>query len=239
MEIYAAMIDNMDTNIGRLIQHLKKIGQYDNTLFVFLSDNGPDVFELNETPDSHDPLPYMGTSQSFIAYGAQWAHASSAVNSLYKGYSAEGGIHTPMIIRLPHQSQGRGVTNTFASILDLAPTFLEFANGTYPDTYKGFRLAPYQGQSMVPFLAQQASTIHPPEYAMGWELFGRCALRQGKWKITKIERPFGTGDFQLFDLQTDPTESHDLSQQYPDLYRQMLAKWKDYVRNNGVIAEQR
>ncbi len=235
MEIYAGMIDNLDYNIGRLIKYLKEIGEYDNTLFVFLSDNGPDVFEGNETPDKLNPYPYMGTSNSFIAYGPQWAHASSAVNSLYKGYSTEGGIRSPMIVKMPFQKEGKGIVTAFTTIMDLAPTFLELARSTYPSFYQGRHLTPYKGASLLPLLNKKKKYVHDEEYVMGWELFGRGAIRKGKWKITKIERPFGKGVFELFDLEKDPTESHDLSTQHPAKYREMLEHWEDYVKDNGVI----
>ena len=235
MEIYAGMIDNMDHNIGRLVQYLKQNGEYDNTLFVFLSDNGPDVFELNETPDNYDPLPYMGGVNSFIAYGPQWAHASSAVNRLYKGYCTEGGIHSPMIIKLPYQQKGNGIVTTFATIMDLAPTFLDIAGASYPSTYQGHSLAPYQGTSLLPFLNKKSNYIHAEDYVMGWELFGRCALRKGRWKITKTEAPFGKGVFELFNMEEDPTESNDLAAEYPGKYKELLDEWKAYVKDNGVI----
>ncbi len=235
MEIYAGMIDNLDYNIGRLIQYLKEIGEYDNTLFVFLSDNGPDAFEFNETPDKHNPYAYMGTANSFIAYGPQWAHASSAVNSFYKGYSAEGGIHTPMILKMPFQKEGKGIITTFGTIMDLAPTFLDLAGTTHPSIYKGQKITPYKGTSLLPFLSKKKSYVHNDDYVMGWELFGRCAIRQGNWKITKIESPFGNGEFAMFDMEKDPTESHDLSKQNPQIYKEMLLHWDDYVKDNGVI----
>ncbi|MGV8878248.1 MAG: arylsulfatase [Sphingobacteriaceae bacterium] len=235
MEIYAGMIDNLDYNIGRLVQYLKDIGEYENTLFVFLSDNGPDAFEFNETPDKLNPYPYMGTSKSYTAYGPQWAHASSAVNSFYKGYSSEGGIHTPMIIKMPFQEEGGTITNAFTTIMDLAPTFLEVAGAKYPSTYQGNKITPYKGSSMIPLLDGKKKYVHDEKYVMGWELFGRCAVRKGKWKITKIESPFGKDVFQLFDIQKDPTESNDLSKQYPKKYSEMLDYWKDYVTENGVI----
>jgi arylsulfatase len=235
MEIYAGMVDNLDYNIGRLIQYLKDIGEYDNTFFVFLSDNGPDVFEGNATPDKLNPYPYMGTVNSFIAYGPQWAHASSAVNSFYKGYSAEGGIHSPMIVKMPFQKEGNGIVTAFSTIMDLAPTFLDLAGGTYPSTYQGRHLTPYKGSSLLPFLNKKKTYVHNEDYVMGWELFGRGAVRKGKWKITKMERPFGKGVFELFDLQKDPTESEDLSKKYPKIYSEMLGHWKAYVKDNGVI----
>lgn len=235
MEIYAGMVNNLDYNIGRLIQYLKEIGEYDNTLFVFLSDNGPDVFELNETPDKHDPYPYMGTSNSFVAYGPQWAHASSAVNRLYKGYSAEGGIHSPLIVKMPFQQEGNGIMTAFTTIMDLAPTFLELAGRTYPSFYQGRQITHHKGASLLPVLNQKKKFIHDENYVMGWELFGRGAIRKGKWKITKIEPPFGKGVFELFNIEEDPTESHDLSDQFPDKYQEMLSHWKTYVKENGVI----
>ena len=235
MEIYAGMIDNLDYNIGRLIQYLKEIGEYDKTLFVFLSDNGPDAFEFNETPNKENPYPYMGTANSYTAYGPQWAHASSAVNRFYKGYSSEGGIHAPMIVKMPFQNSGSGITNVFTTIMDLAPTFLELAGIKYPSTYGGNKLRPYQGESLLPFLNNKKKYVHDENYVMGWELFGRCAVRKGKWKITKIEPPFGKGTFALFDISKDPTESNDLSEKQPAKYAEMFSHWMDYVKDNGVI----
>lgn len=235
MEIYAGMVDNMDYNIGRLVTYLKEIDEYDNTFFVFLSDNGPDVFEFNETPNKLDPYPYMGTANSYTAYGPQWAHACSAVNSFYKGYSAEGGIHCPMIIKMPFQKEGRGIATAFCTVMDLAPTILDLAGSSYPATYKGRPITPHKGASLIPFLKKKKAYVHNEDYVMGWELFGRCAIRKGKWKITKIEPPFGKGYFELFNMEEDPTESHNLSKKYPSLYNEMLDHWKAYVKENGVI----
>ena len=119
--------------------------------------------------------------------------------------------------------------------MDLAPTFLDVAGGTYPSTYEGRQLVPYKGASMLPFLNKKTTYVHDENYVMGWELFGRCAIRKGKWKITKTEPPFGKGVFELFDIEKDPTESHDLSLLYPDKYNEMLNEWKAYVKDNGVI----
>lgn len=235
MEIYAGMIDNLDYNIGRLVQYLKDIDEYDNTLFVFLSDNGAAVSEANETPDKLNPYSYMGTANSFVAYGAAWAHASGAVNSFYKGYSAEGGIHCPMIIKMPFQKQGNEVVTAFTTIMDLAPTFLDIAGTKYPSSYKGNSITLYKGSSILPLLNKKTNYVHDEKYVMGWELFGRCAIRKGKWKITKIEPPFGKGVFELFDMEKDPAESHDLSKQNPGKYNELLKDWEAYVKDNGVI----
>jgi len=237
MEIYAGMIDNLDHNIGRLIGCLKEIGQYDNTLFIFFSDNGPAALESNATPNDNDPYPYMGTANSFVAYGAPWAHASSAVNSYYKGYSAEGGIHSPMIVSMPHQQGGHRIVSAFATVMDIAPTMLDVAGTAHPPTYSGRTIAPYLGTSLLSFLQMKKDSVHGEDYVMGWELFGRCAIRKGKWKISRMERPFGKGIFELYDLHKDPTESHDLSKAFPEVYEEMLRHWAQYVKDNGVIAD--
>jgi arylsulfatase A-like enzyme len=235
MEIYAGMIDNLDVNIGRLIQGLKDLGKYDNTLFIFFSDNGPAVLDLNEVPDQNNPLADMGTSNSFVAYGPPWAHACSAVNRLYKGYSSEGGIHSPLIIKMPFQTEGAGISTAFATVCDLTPTLLELVGGSYPETYNGHALLPLEGKSMLPLLRGEIDQIHQEDFVTGWELFGRCAIRKGKWKITKIESPFGTDAFELFDLEADPSESQDLSTLYPEKYQELLAHWSNYVLEKGVI----
>jgi arylsulfatase A-like enzyme len=235
MEIYAGMVDNLDYNIGRLVDHLKQIGQFDNTLFVFLSDNGSAVLDNNMTPDGVDMYEAMGTANSFVGYGPPWAHASSAAFRLYKGYSTEGGIHTPLIVKMPNQQLGKGVTPAFTTVMDLAPTFLELAGGTYPSSYKGRPLEPHKGESMLPLLKGEQNHVHAEEYSVGWELFGRCALRKGNWKITKVEAPFGKGRFELFNLEEDPTEQKDLAQVYPGKYTEMLQDWDNYVEKNGVI----
>ncbi len=119
--------------------------------------------------------------------------------------------------------------------MDLAPTFLDLAGSTYPSFYKGRPLTPHKGASLLPLLNKKTNYVHNEDYVMGWELFGRCAVRKGKWKITKIEPPFGKGVFELFDIEKDPTESNDLSHKYPDKYIEMLGHWKAYVKDNGVI----
>ena len=163
----------------------------------------------------------------------RWAHASSAVNSFYKGYSAEGGIHAPMIIKMPYQQKSNGIDTAFSTIMDLAPTFLDIA-GMQNIPYNG-NLSALQRNIITSFTTKEKSKIHNDDYVMGWELFGRCAIRKGKWKITKIEPPFGKGVFELFNMEEDPTESQDLSKQYPDKYNELLNDWKAYVKDNGVI----
>ena len=136
---------------------------------------------------------------------------------------------------MPFQQEDNGIDTAFTTIMDIAPTFLDLAGSKYPSVYKGRQLTPYKGASLLPLLNKKKSYVHDENYIMGWELFGRCAIRKGKWKITKIEPPFGKGVFELFDMEKDPTESHDLAKQYPDIYNELLDDWKAYVKENGVI----
>ena len=239
MEIYAGMVDNLDYNIGRLIEYLKRIGEFDNTFFVFFSDNGAAVLDANMTPDGLDQYDAMGTADSFVGYGPPWAHASSAAYRLYKGYATEGGIHTPLIVKMPQQQQGKGHIGAFTTVMDMAPTFLELAGITYPTTYENRSLVPHKGSSLLPLLREQQNNVHDEDYVMGWELFGRCAIRKGDWKITKIEAPFGKGKFELFNLEEDPTESNDLVDEFPEKYQELLAEWEQYVKESGIILLER
>ena len=238
MEIYAGMVSNLDYNVGRLVEHLKQTGEFDNTLFVFFSDNGAAVLDENLTPPGMDVYQAMGTANSFVGYGPPWAHASSAAFRFYKGYSAEGGIRTPLLIKMPGQQQGRGVLPAFVTVMDLAPTFLELAGGAYPESYQGRILATLQGESILTLLRGEHEHVHTDEYTVGWELFGRCALRKGQWKLMKIERPFGKDRFELFNLEQDPGETVDLSADYPEKYRELMAEWERYVEENGVILQE-
>ncbi len=235
MEIYAGMVENLDHNIGRLIEYFKDNDLYHNTLWIFISDNGAAVLDLNETPDPRNPLPYMGGPNSFVAYGPPWAHASSAGFRLYKGYATEGGIRSPMIVKLPFQNQGRGLVKAFTSVKDLVPTILDIAGIDYPNEYQGRSITPLQGRSLLPFLKNTQDQIHPDEYVMGWELFGRYALRKGQWKITQVEPPLGTGNFALFNLEEDPLETRDLAKTHPGKYHELLREWQRYLDQNGVI----
>ena len=235
MEVYAGMVDNMDVNVGRLVDYLKSIGEYDNTMFVFFSDNGAAAQEANLVPEGADTYTYMGTANSFLAYGPQWAHASSGGYAYYKGYSSEGGLRTPMIIKMPNQQNVSAINGSFCSVKDLAPSFLDIVGADHPSSYQGRKIEPMQGQSIIPALTENNPSIHDEDFVMGWELFGRKALRMGKWKLRGIEAPFGKTDFELFDIEKDPTESQDLSDQFPDKRAQLIEAWAQYIRDNGVI----
>ena len=140
----------------------------------------------------------------------------------------------PAIIKLPDSNQHR-VTAEFASVLDIAPTIYQLTGATYPKTFGDHDLNALDGVSMLPYMTGERNRNHDDDSSMGWELFGRTAFRQGKWKITWIEEPLGASDFELFDLETDPGESRNVRARHPEIYRQMVDGFEEYARTNGIV----
>ena len=251
MELYAGMVEYMDDQIGRVFDYLKEIGEYDNTVVIFISDNGAEGNNLramvagqmgsfgflhamnNFAEDGHNSLGRKGT---FAEYGAAWAQVSSAPFRIYKGWVSEGGIRSPLIISGPGV-KGAGGLNKKAvlHVMDIAPTILELAGIKHPANYKGREIEPMQGKSWVGMLEGDTQSPRTSDDWLGWELFGNRAIRQGDWKITWLYQPLGTEDWQLFNLAEDLGEQQDLSNRFPKKRKQLIALWDEYVKTNGVI----
>ena len=220
MEIFAAMIDNLDYNIGRLVQYLKDSDQFENTFIFFMSDNGPEGVQLGGPvfdpwiAASDNSYENMGRENSFVFYGPQWAQAGAAPFDLFKTFTSEGGIRVPAFAHYPGLATN-GTTNAeFATVLDLMPTFLGLAGTEHPGTqFNGKTIEAIRGESMLNMLSGNSDAVHDENYVMGWELFGRRAIRQGEWKLRWIEQPNGSGEWELFNLAEDPTEQSNLAQQ--------------------------
>ncbi|MGO2135490.1 MAG: arylsulfatase [Marinobacter sp.] len=241
MEIYAAMVDNMDENIGRVIAHLEKAGKLDNTVVMFMSDNGadgnsPEVLPRNKewiASEYDNSFENMGRRDSYIWYGAQWGQVSATPWPMWKGYPTQGGFLVPAILSLPGKDTKGEINHEFFHVMDIMPTFLELAGIEVPASpYKGREVFEVQGISMVPGLNGNA----PENRVVGWELYGRSAVRMGDWKIRLMEPPYGPGEWQLFNLAVDPAETTDLASKEPEKLKQLLAEWDKYVKRNGVIA---
>ncbi|PKM04196.1 MAG: arylsulfatase [Gammaproteobacteria bacterium HGW-Gammaproteobacteria-6] len=241
MEIYAAMVDNMDENIGRVIGHLETAGKLDNTVVMFMSDNGadgnsPEVLPRNKewiASEYDNSFENMGRRDSYIWYGAQWGQVSATPWPMWKGYPTQGGFLVPAILSLPGKDANGEINHEFFHVMDIMPTFLELAGIDVPTSpYKGREVFEVQGISMVPGLNGKA----PENRVVGWELYGRSAVRMGDWKIRLMEPPYGPGQWQLFNLAVDPTETTDLASKEPEKLKQLLAEWDKYVKRNGVIA---
>lgn len=242
MELYAAMIEYMDREIGRLLDGLKD-GQYDReTIVMFMSDNGSEGNSIgtlldNEfwVPNTFDNrLPNLGKAGSYVWLGPGWANAGSTPFRIYKSFTTEGGIRTPAIF---YSSSGRfdiGLKNEVVTMRDIAPTILELADVQHPGlSYRGRALVPVTGKSALQYLRGNAPTVHGDD-PIGWELYGNRALIRGDWKAVLTWAPEGNGQWQLFNLKTDPAESTDLAASSPELMRELIADWAGYAKDEGV-----
>ncbi|MHC5012892.1 MAG: sulfatase-like hydrolase/transferase, partial [Planctomycetota bacterium] len=244
MEIYAAMVENMDHHVGRVLTHLKDIGKYDDTLIVFFSDNGANGLEMHQYPEtdeawvernSDNRLENYGRRGSRIAMGPAWAQASMSPFRLFKAFIAEGGIRSPFVVSGPGVTRSGEISDAVGHVLDVVPTFLQVAGVEYPETYEGRDVIPLTGRSMIPHLAGTADVIRPADEPLGWEFLSWRALRLGHWKATWIARPFGISDWQLFDLDTDPGETRDVADEKPAILLDLIQRWEQYAEENGVI----
>jgi arylsulfatase A-like enzyme len=246
MAVYAAMVDSMDQNIGKLISYLREINELENTVVVFLSDNGAEGSDINDLVGSewvkrnfNNAVENIGRPGSYVGYGPGWGRVGATPFRLYKGYTAEGGVRSPTIItqpRLPRQGQ---IDTHVASIKDLAPTFLQIAGVAPPKgEFKGRKVAPIQGTSLWPFLNGEVGEPHPSNYSLAMELFGRVFVRKGNWKLIWVNKPWGESAWELFDLSNDPGEHKNVASQHPDKLNELLNEWKQYQKENGVVFDE-
>lgn len=246
MAVYAAMVDSMDQQIGRVLDHLARLGELDNTVVLFMSDNGADGNTVldeaanREWVGQHRDNSYanIGRPGSYIEYGPGWAQVGSTPLNQYKAFLYEGGINVPMIARLPVRApagQGGKLVHAPAHVTDIAPTLLELAGISHPGSrYQGREVVPMLGQSMLGFLSGQRERVHD-EFRMGWELMGRRAMRKGDWKIVEANPPWGVDRWELFNLADDRGETRDLSARYPDKLRELIAEYERFAKDNGIV----
>jgi len=255
MELYAGMMENMDFHVGRLIAHLKEIGEYENTIFIVFGDNGAegsDIFGMiSGTPGtinfllaaskwSKTDIQQWGEPGSFPSYGPGWAQVSMTPFSQFKGMTAEGGIRNALIVSGPAVKRPKGSINGgVMHVTDIMPTLLELAGATYPKTHKGRDLPPLIGKSWTKMLAGGAESPRTDQDYIGWEIFGNRAVRQGDWKLRWEWKPWGKGEWELFNLVTDPGERKDVAADNPERAAALLARWDEYVKANNVIIPSR
>ena len=244
MEVYAAMIDYMDEQIARVFDYLKEIGEYDNTMIIFLSDNGanghpPTAYpgQNNEYLDSFDnSLNNRGLINSFVDQGPGWAQASMSPSRMFKGFASEGGIRAPMIVKLPGVMPDAGtMSHSFLHVREIMPTVLDVVGIEPAQEMNGHSVVPMQGSSVLDYLAGKTKTPYPDADQVGYELFGMKGYFDGDWKILRMPPPFGSGNWQLYNLAEDPAEIVDFSDQHPERLAQMIAKWEQYKQENGVL----
>jgi arylsulfatase len=240
MQLYAAMVENLDRHVGRLIDHLKTSGLYENTLIVFMSDNGAageDFFYFGGfrtflQANYDNSYENMGRPTSFVSYGPQWAEAGSAPFSRYKGYAREGGIVAPMIIAGAGVSSHGTIDRSYVTVMDIAPTLLQVAGATYPADGS---VQPMLGETMVPLLSGAASAVHDSSYVTTLYHGGHAFIRQGRWKLVNLEAPFAESEFQLFDMEADPGETTDLASVERERFMAMLRLWSEERVKLGIV----
>jgi len=231
MAIFAAQIDAMDQGIGRIIQTLKKHNQLDNTLIMFLSDNGSSSLNVHRKSRKFEDL---GTQKSYESYGPSWANMSNAPYKYYKLYEHEGGVSSPLIVHWPNGIKTKGeIRNQMGHVIDFMPTFLEVAQATYPKTFKGNRILPYEGKSLVPSF--NANKIQPR--TLFFEHVANRAVREGDWKLVSLAKqqfPF-TSNWELYHLKNDPSETINLASKYPEKVAELSEKWTNWAKRCNVF----
>jgi arylsulfatase A-like enzyme len=250
MEVYAGMVDRMDWNIGRVLDYLAETGELDDTVVIFLSDNGAEGAIVEAMPMRgaqiaamvekfcDNSLDNLGHATSYIWYGPRWAQAATAPSRLHKAFTTEGGIRVVGFATWPGFDRQGEIGTAFTTVMDIAPTVLELAGVAHPgQTYRGREVAPMRGRSWVSYLSGCEEEVHDARSGTGWELFGRRAIRQGDWKALYLPAPYGPGAWQLYDLSSDPAEMHDQATAQPDKLTELLTLWDRYVEDNGVILE--
>lgn len=247
MAVYAGMVEAMDFHMGRLIEHLKVIGEYENTIFIFASDNGS---EASAPPNPESPLTRfalglqgystdyetLGLKGSFNSIGPSFASAAASPLAYYKFYAGEGGMRVPLIIAGEPLDATRGLSDAFAWVTDITPTILELTGAKAPgERYGGRLVEPMIGRSLVPLVEGRADRVHGTNEAIGYELGGNAALFQAEYKIVLNRGPLGDGDWHLYDIAKDPGETTDLAAALPHQLQQMLSNYHDYASRNGVL----
>jgi arylsulfatase A-like enzyme len=234
MEVYAAMIDNMDQGIGRLVAALRANRQLENTLIFYLQDNGACAETVGRNPGGakgkkSGPPPMPGPADTWIGYGEGWANVSSTPFRLYKHYVHEGGIGTPLIAHWPRGIARKGQIETQPGhLIDIMTTAVDVGGGKFPTDRDGKMIQPMEGRSLVPAFAGQ--TIQ--REALFWEHEGNRALRIGDWKLVS-KGP--DGPWELYDMKRDRTEMNDLAPAQPDRVKEMAATWERWaVRTHAV-----
>ncbi len=231
MAIYAGQVTRLDENIGKVLAAIEQQGDSDNTLIIFLSDNGAAAAESTDFSDRqrYNVPPWLGGVESYDSYGRSWARVSTTPMRGYKASLYEGGIASPMIAVWPRViTESGGFSNQIAHVIDFMPTVLAITGCEYPRQFNGHDITPPEGISLLPAFEGESQPRPAPLF---WEFAGNRAMRDGQWKI--VSEP--SGDWQLFDLDHDRGECHDLAAQMPERLQAMTTAYEQWARRCGVL----
>ncbi|MEH6509065.1 arylsulfatase [Halopseudomonas aestusnigri] len=244
MAVFAGMAEAMDTSVGKVLSYLKDTGQYDNTLILFMSDNGGESTVLREVAPLFYRLRYdtdidaLGAPGSYSEYGPGWAYASNTPFYSYKGSPFSGGMRVPLIVSQPGRVAAGTRTNSFGYVTDITPTLLDIAGVTPPgERYRGRPVHPIMGESMRALLEGRQEQVHDASRTTVYELAGGIAVWRGNYKLVTSSTnaiPARIGP-QLFDTANDPLERHNLAQQHPEISSELYQAYRDYVERYRVI----
>lgn len=231
--IYAAQIDRLDQNVGRLVEYLKKIGKYENTLILFMSDNGCSAekgmfgYSWNKNKiANYDQWKKNGTRLG-ASQGKAWANVSNVPFRLYKKNVHQGGIVTPFIAHWPKKINQNQINDHQGHIIDVMATLQDLANTNYPNTYKNNEITPLEGLTLVPLFEDKTAKNHKYIY---WEHIGNKAIRKGEWKlVAESQKPW-----ELYNLQSDPTELVNLVDDEPEITLELKHAYEEWSKKVGV-----
>lgn len=234
MEVYAAMVDNMDQNVGKVLATLKELKKDENTLIIFISDNG-----AQGGTNTYNPLRRgkvvnsgpIGTSGSFDYQEQNWAYLSNTPLRQYKNNMHEGGFSSPFIAWYPSKIRAGRIDKGTGHLIDLAPTFYDLAGIKYPENYNGIKTNPLAGKSLLPVLFGDASEVNRGE-PIFWERAGNRAVRDGKWKIVSTYPAY---KWELYDLENDRGETKDLAETHPDVVNRLSTSYNQWAEKTGVV----
>ncbi|OWB73739.1 arylsulfatase activity protein [[Candida] boidinii] len=251
MQIYAAMVDILDQNIGLLIKDLEAKNELDNTFILFMSDNGAEgmliealpvmneSFQTNIEKFFNNSYDNLGKKDSFAWYSDLWAQAATSPSSMYKAWTTEGGIRCPLIVHYPDLiKQPSTINDQFLTVMDILPTILDIANIDQPkDVFQDRKIVKIKGKSFKTYLSQgdESPLVHDENSVTGWELFSQQAIRKGEYKALFIPRPLGPHKWQLFNLKKDPGEIYDLAESEKDKLNELIDHWTEYVAETGLV----
>jgi arylsulfatase len=243
MEVYAGLVNNMDYHFGRIVKFLKDIGEYDNTVIIFFSDNGANPWSSEDYPGNagsewfgqfDNSIHNIGRPMSHYAYGMGWGSASEGPLDLFKMTVAEGGIRSPLIISGPGVDGSRRI-DAFTYVTDIMPTIIDMAGVEHPSTFRGREVEPMRGRSLTGVLAGTEKSVYGADEFIAGEMQNGKWIRQGDFKAVSVAPPYGNGTWYLYNVVVDPGETRDLASEMPDKLKTLQAAWEAYADEVGVV----